>query len=61
MGVFCGEEMVVPLRGRVFILAELHVEHPGVSTMKVLARGVVWWSGLDGMVEVVVKSCFECQ
>ena len=53
--------MVVPLRGRAFLLEELHVEHPGLSRMKALASGVVWWSGLDGMVEVVVKSCLECQ
>ena len=37
--------MVVPSRGRDYMLAELHVGHPGVSRMKVLARGVVWCHG----------------
>ena len=46
---------MVPSRDRAFMLAELHIGHPGVLRMKVLARGVIWWSGLDGMVEVVVK------
>ena len=53
--------MVVPSRGRDFMLAELCIGHPGVSRMKVLARGVVWWPGLDSMVEDVVKSYSECQ
>ena len=53
--------MVVPSRKRDFMPEELHVGHPGVSKMKVLARGVVWWPGLDDMVEDVVKNCSECQ
>ena len=55
MGVFCGEGVVVPSRVRAFMLAEFHIWHPRISRMKALAKGVVWWSGLDGMVEVVVK------
>ena len=43
------------------MLAELQVRHPGVSTMKALARRVVWLPGLNGMVEDVVKNCSECQ
>ena len=44
-----------------FILSELHGGHPGVSRMKAVARGLVWWPGLNGMVEEVVKNCPECQ
>ena len=40
--------MVVPSQGRDFVLGELHGGHPGVSRMKALARGLVWWPGLDG-------------
>ena len=53
--------MVVPRQGQEFILSELHGGHPGVSRMKAVARGLVWWPGLDGMVEEVVKNCSECQ
>ena len=35
----------------------LHEGHPGVSRMKSLARGVVWWPGLDAELEAKVKSC----
>ena len=55
MGVFCGEGVVVPSRDRAFMLAELQVGHSGVLRLKALAKGVIWWSGLDGMLEVVVK------
>ena len=47
--------------GREHILSELHGGHPGVTRMKALARGLVLWPGLDGMVERVVKNCNECQ
>ena len=50
--------MIVPLQGR---KTELHGGHPGVSRMKALARGLVWWPGLDGEVEWTVKQCSMCQ
>ena len=53
--------MEVPKKGQEYILSELHGGHPGVTRMKALARGLVWWLGLDGMVEGVVKNCSECQ
>ena len=28
--------------------------------MKLLARGFVWWPGIDGEIENVVKSCSLC-
>ena len=52
--------MVVSSWGRDFMLAKLHFRHLGVSRTKVLARRVVWWPGLDGILEDVVKSCSEC-
>ena len=42
-------------------MSELHGGHPGATRMKALARGFVWWSGLDGKLERVVKKCQECQ
>ena len=50
--------MVFPSRRRDYMLAKLHVGHPGVIKVKVLARGVVWLPGVD---ENVVKNCLDCQ
>ena len=53
--------VVVPavLRGR--LLNELHWEHPGICSMKAIARSFMWWPGLDREIELVVKSCTVCQ
>ena len=59
--ILWGGRVVIPKQGQNFILSELHGGHPGVTRMKALARGIVWWPGLDGMVEDVVKGCSECQ
>ena len=53
--------MVIPSRGRDFMLVELNNGHPVVSRMKTMARDIAWWPGLDGIVEDVVKSCSKCQ
>ena len=39
----------------------LHDGHPGTSAMKRLSRTCVWWPGLDGEIEQLVKSCQQCQ
>lgn len=56
-----GNRVVVPPPGRFPILCELHEGHPGTSRMKGLARGVVWWPGMDREIEEKVKSCHDCQ
>jgi len=38
-----GKERVIPPQGRESVLTELHSGHPGISKMKSLARGLVWW------------------
>ena len=58
--VWCGR-VVVPPQGRESVVTELHAGHPGVSRMKALARGLVWWPGLDADIENAVKQCFGCQ
>ena len=40
------------------MLSGFYVGHPGVSRIQVLAWGVVWWPGLEGMVEDVVEEFF---
>ena len=56
-----GSRVVVPPRGRPLLLNVLHSGHPGVCSMKRLARGYVWWPGLDAQIEQLVASCDSCQ
>ena len=39
----------------------LHKAHPGAVRMKKLARGYMWWPGMDGQIEQCVKECMVCQ
>ena len=56
-----GSRVIVPEKGRQVVMSLLHEGHPGVTRMKRLARGYVWWPGMDKALESVVKSCIECQ
>jgi len=47
------------LRAR--LLSELHCEHPGLCSMKAIARSFMWWLGLDGEIKLAVKRCTVCQ
>ena len=40
---------------------ELHSGHAGITRMKGLMRGLVWWPGIDADVEKLVKECSPCQ
>ena len=59
--IFRGSRIVIPPPGRQLILQELHNSHPGMSRMKSLARGYLWWPGLDADLESVVRECSVCQ
>ncbi|KAL5517714.1 hypothetical protein EMCRGX_G003317 [Ephydatia muelleri] len=59
--VLWGSRVVVPPAGREAVVRLLHEGHPGISRMKALARGVVWWPGLDSQLESKVKECVACQ
>ena len=54
--VLWGCRVVIPLVGRGKVLEALHAGHPGISRMKSLARGVVWWPGLDEKLQEKVKT-----
>ena len=56
-----GNRVVVPEVGHQQVLRELHVGHPGMSRMKSLATGVVWWPGTDSDIERQVWTCVDCQ
>ena len=53
--------VAVPPPDRESVLIELHGGHPGTSRMKSLARGLVWWPGMDLEIENMVKRCLDCQ
>ncbi|VDI12898.1 Hypothetical predicted protein [Mytilus galloprovincialis] len=56
-----GNRVVIPNPGRDIILQELHEGHQGISRMKVLARGYVWWPNMDAEIEQTVRACHKCQ
>ena len=43
------------------VLQELHSTHPGIQRMKSIGRSHVWWPGIDGDIENMVKACTACQ
>ena len=59
--VLWGSRVVIPLALRPAVIQMLHEGHPGTSRMKALARGVVWWPGMDVELESKVKTCGACQ
>ncbi len=42
------------------MIEQLHESHPGICTMKSLARSYVWWPGMDQDIEAKV-ACHVCQ
>ena len=56
-----GSRVIVPKQGRAQVREQLHESHPGIARMKGLARGYVWWPGMDKELEDKVKSCQKCQ
>ncbi|XP_015278794.1 PREDICTED: uncharacterized protein K02A2.6-like, partial [Gekko japonicus] len=56
-----GNRVIVPQRWREKVLKSLHEGHPGMVHMKALARGYVWWPGMDADIEEWVRGCTPCQ
>lgn len=56
-----GTRVIVPEALQSAVLSLLHEDHPGTSRMKMLARGFIWWPGLDKAVEDYVRTCRVCQ
>ena len=56
-----GMRVILPKKLQGAMLQELHAEHPGASRMKAVARGHVWWPGLDEELVKMSKSCAQCQ
>lgn len=58
MVVFDGATVVVPQAAREAVIKILHDAHPGITRMKSLARGVVWWPDIDKDLEA--KVALQC-
>ena len=43
------------------LLDAAHEGHPGVSQIKSILRGTVFWPGITKEMEEVYKSCLACQ
>ena len=56
-----GLRVIIPLKLRETVLSELHQGHLGVVKMKNIARGYVWWPGMDSDIEQLAKGCVGCQ
>ena len=56
-----GMRAVIPEKLRQKLLAQLHLDHPGTTRMKMIARGYFWWPELDRDIESMVRSCLPCQ
>ena len=56
-----GTRVVIPVKHQEAVLAELHLNHPGIVRMKALARLHVWWPTLDSDIEQIVRNCEVCQ
>ena len=56
-----GYRVVIPESLRDVMLQELHAEHLGIVSMKRLARGYLWWPGLDSNLEEIAHNCEICQ
>ena len=56
----CGGPGLSSEVGRERVMQMLHESYPGMTSIKVIAQGVVWWTGIDAKIERKIKECPEC-
>ena len=56
-----GGRVVMPPQGRELVIRLLYEGHSGICRIKRLARGYVWWPGMDGELEQAMRQCTQCQ
>ena len=59
--VLWGIRVVIPNKLQKEVLQELHLNHPGISRMKSIARSYVWWPSINQDIEDTAKGCVSCQ
>ena len=55
------DRVFIPNSLREQVLSKFHEDHPGIVAMKSIARELIWYPGIDGDIENIVKSCLICQ
>uniref|UniRef100_A0A1A7X3E1 Gypsy retrotransposon integrase-like protein 1 n=1 Tax=Iconisemion striatum TaxID=60296 RepID=A0A1A7X3E1_9TELE len=55
-----GTRLVIPSALRISVLTALHEGHQGMVRCKERARESVWWPGLSGEINDLVKNCTTC-
>ncbi|XP_055523166.1 uncharacterized protein K02A2.6-like [Wyeomyia smithii] len=55
-----GYRVVVPITLRNEMLRILHSSHLGINKMKSVARGSIWWPGLDYDIKIHAQQCESC-
>ncbi|BHF70642.1 hypothetical protein SprV_0301369500 [Sparganum proliferum] len=55
------DRVVIPSPLRPTVLRQFHAAHPGTSRMKSIARSFVYWPGVDGDIDDLVRRCSRCQ
>ena len=53
--------MVVPEAARPEVLANLHIQHTGVSKTLMDARQLYYWPGMTNAIELMISQCTECR
>ena len=56
-----GSRVVIPASLRVDLLDRIHAAHQGISKCRERAKHSVWWPELSRQLEVIVRSCPQCQ
>ena len=59
--VMKGQCIVVPLKLRHSVLADLHASHQGQERTKKRARQTVYWPGIGNDIDNTVRSCTHCR
>ena len=55
------DRVFIPKSLRKKVLEFLHTGHPGIVAFKSIARGLIWYVGMDADIVDVVKTCQTCQ
>nr|VZI35612.1 unnamed protein product [Spirometra erinaceieuropaei] len=55
------DRVVIPSSLRPSVLRQFHAAHPGTSRMKSIDRSFVYWPGIDGEIDDLVRRCSRSQ
>lgn len=59
--LYRGIRIIVPTGLRKHVLSTLHEGHMAAERMKSIARQCVWWPSIDSDIELLAKTCSNCQ